>query len=68
VLTGNTQFEYELKKLIRSELTQFRNELSTKGVISDYPAYMFAIGRIWSLERFLEYYCDEVTSLINKRE
>jgi hypothetical protein len=68
VLTGNTQFEYELKKMIREEINRMKDNLSSIASTPDYHTYTNIVGKIWAFERVCDYYCDEVNSLINKRE
>jgi hypothetical protein len=67
VLTGNTQFESELKKVIAEEIERLRDVLETPAVIVDIGEYRNISGQIKSLRRVIDSYCDEVTSKINKQ-
>lgn len=67
MLTGNTQFESELKKLIADEIERIRDILSAGLAVKDYAEYRFHVGQIEALQKVAGSYCDEVTTIINKR-
>jgi hypothetical protein len=67
LLTVNTQFEAELKKLIDTEIDRIRDILSVGLAVKDYAEYRFFVGQIEALNKVAGSYCDEVTSIINKR-
>jgi hypothetical protein len=67
VLTGNTQFESELKKLIEEEITRLGTNLSVGIAIPDYAEYRYNVGQIHALNRVAESYCAEANSIIAKR-
>ena len=65
--TLNTQFEHELKKLIEDEIERIKDILSVGMSVKDYAEYRFHVGQIEALNRVSTSYCDEATSIINKR-
>jgi hypothetical protein len=67
VLTGNTQFESELKKTIAEEIERLHGVLDAGLAVKDFAEYRYNIGQIHALRRVAESYCDEVTSKINKQ-
>jgi hypothetical protein len=66
VLTGNTQFESELKKVIADEVERLRDVLETPAVIVDQGEYRNIVGQIKALRRVADAYCDEVSTKIAK--
>jgi hypothetical protein len=68
VLTVNTQFEYELRKVVREELDRLKDNLTSRITVSDYSIYSFYVGQIQALERVIDQYVDEVNTRINKRD
>jgi hypothetical protein len=67
VLTVNTQFEHELKKLIEDEIERIRDILGTGMAVKDYAEYRFHVGQIEALNKVSASYCAEVTTIISKR-
>jgi uncharacterized protein (UPF0276 family) len=67
VLTGNTQFESELKKRIAEEIERLQDILETGMSIKDYADYKHHVGQIQALRRVVESYCDDVTTKINEQ-
>jgi hypothetical protein len=66
VLTGNTQFESELKKTIADEVERLRSVMDAGLAVKDFADYRYHVGQIHALRRVADSYCDEVTSKINK--
>jgi hypothetical protein len=68
VTTYQTHYEYELKKLIETEIQRLTDIVTAdNGVIMDYDTYRYHIGMIRGLRRALEL-CDEVEAVINGKE
>ena len=65
--TLNTQFEGELKKLIATEIERIKDILAVGMAVKDYAEYRFHVGQIEALQKVADSYCDEVTTIINKR-
>lgn len=65
--TLNTQFEGELKKLIAEEIERIKDILAVGMAVKDYAEYRFHVGQIEALQKVANSYCDEVTTIINKR-
>jgi hypothetical protein len=68
VLTVNTQFEFELKKIVIEELKRLRDCMENPATIKDHSIYSFYVGQINALNRVLDTYIDEVNTKINKRD
>jgi len=66
MLTGNTQFEYELHKLIDAEIERLKDCLTSISTIPDYSTYVNYVGQIRGLERIADY-CNEVNTILSKR-
>jgi hypothetical protein len=67
MLTVNTQFEHELKKLIEDEIDRIKDILGVGMAVKDYAEYRFHVGQIEALNKVSSSYCDEVTTIISKR-
>jgi hypothetical protein len=67
VLTGNSLFESELKKVIAQEIERLRGIFEAGLAIKDYAEYRYHVGQLHALRRVSESYCSEVQTLINKR-
>ena len=67
MLTGNSQFEAELKKRIAEEIERLKDILSQGQAVTDFAEYRHLAGQIFALTRVANDYCDEVATLINKR-
>jgi len=67
VLTINTQFEVELKKLIAEEVARLKDILADGQAVTDYDAYRFLTGQLFAYARITDAYCDEVKTTISKR-
>lgn len=67
MLTGNTQFEHELRKVIATEIERLKDILADGKGISDFAEYKFRTGQIEGLRRVAHDYCEEVESKLNKQ-
>ena len=67
MLTLNTLFERELKKLIASAVEDRKDNLSTGLATIDFPTYKHQVGIIKGLRLALEV-CDEAALAIERRE
>jgi hypothetical protein len=67
VITGNTTFEVELKKIIAAEIERICTNLALGTAVPDYAEYKFLTGQINALNRVADAYCDEVNDIIAKR-
>ena len=67
MLTLNTLFERELKKLITSAVEDRKDNLSTGLATIDFPTYKHQIGIIAGLRMALEL-CDEAATVCNREE
>ena len=65
MLTYNTLFEHEFKKIILAEIERVTDILASGSAI-DYADYKQQVGRIQGLRAALDY-CDEASSIISKR-
>jgi hypothetical protein len=67
VLTGNTQFEHELKKRIAEETERVTGILTTGLAVKDYAEYKYHLGQLHALAHVVDAYCDEVNTTISKQ-
>lgn len=67
MLTLNTLFERELKKLITSAVEDWKDNLSTGLATIDFPTYKHQVGIIAGLRMALEM-CDEAATVCNREE
>ena len=67
MLTVNTQFESELKKIIDADIERLKDLLADGSGVPDYPTYRRYVGEIMALRRVAEAYFDEVNQKINER-
>ena len=67
MLTGNTQFERELKKLIDEDVDRIKDILADGSGVPDYPTYRRYVGEIHALRRVASDYCDEVNKKLKER-
>ena len=65
MLTLNTLFERELKKLIASAVEDRKENLSTGLATIDFPTYKHQVGIITGLRMALEA-CDEATTICSR--
>lgn len=65
MLTGNTQFEVELKKLLDAEIRRLTSVIAS-GTLPDYSKYQWYCGLIKGLESVINNF-DEVHRIINNR-
>jgi len=65
MLTFNTLFERELKKLIVSAIEDRKENLSTGLSTIDFPTYKHQVGIIAGLRMALEF-CDEATTICSR--
>jgi hypothetical protein len=63
----NTQFEFELKKLVSARMADIADILCDGQAIKDYADYRRYQGEFQSLKLVHETYCDEVNTTLNKR-
>lgn len=66
MLTGNSQFEIELKKLIAAEIERLRGDLESGLAVNDHSKYREYVGELRALRKVAESYCDEANTIINK--
>lgn len=62
----DSRFEHELKKRIEQELERLRGELEVGIAVTDYAKYQNYLGRIHSLKRVVDEFCDDVQKIIDK--
>ena len=67
MLTLNTLFERELKKLIASAVEDRKDNLSTGLATIDFPTYKHQVGIIAGLRMAFEM-CDEAATICNREE
>jgi hypothetical protein len=67
VLTGNNQFEIELKKRIAEEIERVKSILATATAIKTFDDFRYYAGRLHGLRDVAEHYCDEVATIMNER-
>ena len=67
MLTFNTLFERELKKLIIAAIEDRKENLSTGLATIDFPTYKHQVGIIAGLRMALEM-CDEAATICNREE
>lgn len=67
MLTGNTQFEIELKKLIAAEIERLRDDLETGHAVIDHSKYREYVGELRALRKVVNSYCDEANQINDKR-
>ena len=65
MLTFNTLFERELKKLITAAIEDRKENLSTGLATIDFPTYKHQVGIITGLRMALEH-CDEATTICSR--
>jgi hypothetical protein len=65
MLTFNTLFERELKKLITAAIEDRKENLSTGLATIDFPTYKHQVGIITGLRMALEF-CDEATTICSR--
>jgi len=65
MLTFNTLFERELKKLITAAIEDRKENLSTGLATIDFPTYKHQVGIITGLRLALEA-CDEATAICSR--
>jgi hypothetical protein len=67
MLTFNTLFERELKKLIDTAIDDRKENLSTGLATIDFPTYKHQVGIIAGLRMALEF-CGEATAICSRDE
>lgn len=67
MLTYNSKFEKELKKLIEQSVEERKELLSTGLSTVDFETYRYHVGIIKGLRMAIEL-CDEATLIIERRE
>jgi hypothetical protein len=67
VITGNTTFEVEIKKLIAAEIERICAILALGVAVADHNEYRFLVGQINALNKVSDSYCIEVYEIISKR-
>ena len=70
MLTLNTQFERELKKRIADEHARILVILSTgnASAVPNYDTYRYYCGALRAFDQVVNGFCDEVNTIINKRD
>ena len=68
MLTADTRFEFELKKIIDVEIDRIKDILAAGVGVPDFSNYQRYVGEIAALRRVSHAYCDEVNDKINKRD
>ena len=66
MLTYNSMFEKELKKIVEEEILRLMDRLSTGAAIEDFSHYKFLTGQIMGLRKIVEL-SDEVQSILSKK-
>ena len=67
MLTFNTLFERELKKLIVASIEERKENLSTGLATIDFPTYKHQVGIITGLRMALEL-CEEATAICSRED
>lgn len=67
MLTANTQFENELKKLLAAERDRICNVMADGRSIKDYAEYRYHVGYLRALDNVVDNYCPETEKIINER-
>jgi len=65
--TFHSRYMAEYKKLIEAEILRLMENLTTNGVIQDFPAFKNTIGVIEGLKRALEF-SEEADAIANGRD
>ena len=68
MLTTNTQFEHELKRLIDADIDRIKDILANGSGVSNHDAYKQYVGEISALRRVSHSFCEEVNTKMNKRD
>jgi hypothetical protein len=67
VLTGNTQFEHELRKVIAVDIDRLKDILAAGTGVADYSDYKRIVGEIAALRRVAHNYCEEVETKLSQQ-
>ena len=67
MLSLNTQFEFELKKLIASRMVAIGDILGDGQAIKDYADYRHYSGQLQALRLVHDDFCAEVNTTLNQR-
>ncbi len=65
--TLNTQFEFELKKLISGRMADIADILCNGQAVKDYADYRQLIGSFQALRQVHEDFCEQVNTTLNQR-
>jgi hypothetical protein len=67
VLTGNTQFEQELRKVIATEIDRIKDLLAAGIGVPTIEVYRHYTGQIDALRRVEHSYCEEIETKLSKQ-
>jgi hypothetical protein len=67
VLTSNTQFEHELRKVISDDIDRIKDILADGKAVPDYAEYKRLVGEIAGMRRVAHDYCEEVETKLSKQ-
>lgn len=63
----NTQFEVELKKLIKGRMVDIADILCDGQAVKDYADYRRYVGEFQALKQTHESFCEQVNTTLNQR-
>lgn len=63
----NTQFEFELKKLVSGRMADIADILCDGQAIKDYADYRRYLGEFQGLKQVHESFCDQVNTTLSQR-
>lgn len=63
----NTQFEHELKILIKGRMADIGDILCAGQAVKDYAEYQRLVGAFQALRTVHEDYCEQVNTTLNQR-
>lgn len=64
---ASTQFEFELKKLIETEVSRLMDIIAASGAVEDFATYKYYVGQIHALSRVADSYCDEANQILSEK-
>ena len=68
MLTTNTLFEHELKRIIDADIDRIKDILAAGDGVPNFETYKRYVGEIAAMRRVAHDYADEVNSKLNKRD
>lgn len=63
----NTQFEFELKKLVAARMTDIADILCNGQAVKSYEDYRQLVGSFQALRQVHEDFCDQANTTLNQR-